>query len=102
MRLNNELQTTPLLCVLTYFLGYESSLLLSLYVFLLTSKIFKESQKINEVGFLIEVPTTFSSIEKLAKKWQMAHTERHPPEEMAGTPDSTIVSKDMVRFRQGC
>ena len=36
--LNNELQTTPLLGVLTYFLGYEPSLLLSLCVFLLTSK----------------------------------------------------------------
>jgi len=34
------------------------------------------------VGFLIEVPTSFSSIEKLAKKWQMAHTERHPPKEI--------------------
>jgi len=43
--------------------------------------IFK-SQRINEVGFLIEVPTSFSSIEKLAKKWQMAHTERHPPKEI--------------------
>jgi len=39
--LNNELQTTPLLGVLTYFLGYEPPLLLSLYVFMLTSKIFK-------------------------------------------------------------
>ena len=39
--LNNELQTSPLLGVLTYFFGYEPSLLLSLYVFLLTSKIFK-------------------------------------------------------------
>jgi len=27
------------------------------------------------VGFLIEAPTSFSSIEKLAKKWQMAHTD---------------------------
>jgi len=27
------------------------------------------------LGFLIEVPTLFSSIEKLAKKWQMAHTD---------------------------
>jgi len=34
------------------------------------------------MGFLIEVPTSFSSIEKLAKKWQMAHTERHPPKEI--------------------
>ena len=66
--LNNELQTTPLLGVLTYFFGYETSLLLSLYVFLLTSKIFKQSQRINEVDFLIEVPTLFSSIKTLAKK----------------------------------
>ena len=62
------LQTTLLLGVLTYFLGYEPSLLLSLYIFLLTSKIFKESQRIDEVGFLIEAPTSFSSIEKLVKK----------------------------------
>jgi len=62
------LQTTPLLGVLTYFLSYEPSLLLSLYVFLLTSKIFKLPQRTNKVGFLIEVPTSFSSIEKLAKK----------------------------------
>ena len=68
MRLKNELQTTPLLGVLTYFFGYEPPLLLSLYVFLPTSKIFKESQRIDEVGFLIEAPTSFSSFEKLAKK----------------------------------
>jgi len=35
------------------------------------------------VGFLIEVPTSFSSIEIIAKKkWRMAHTERHPPKEI--------------------
>jgi len=33
--LNNELQTTPMHGVLTYFLGYEPALLLSLYVFCL-------------------------------------------------------------------
>jgi len=40
-KLNNELQTTPLLGVLTYFLGYEPTFLLSFCVFLLTNKIFK-------------------------------------------------------------
>ena len=70
--LNNELQTTPVLGVLTYFLEYELFVLFSLYVFLLTSKIFKYLQRINEVGFLIEAPTSFSSTQKLAKqkgKW---------------------------------
>ena len=33
------------------------------------------------MAFLIKVPTSFSSIEKLAKKWLMAQTERHPPKE---------------------
>ena len=34
--------------------------------------------------FLIGEPTSFSSIEKLPKKWQMVHTDndRHPPKEI--------------------
>jgi len=65
--LNNELQTTRLLGVLTYFLGYESSLLLSLCVLL--ARFLNNYREL--MGFLIEVPTSFSSIEKLAKngKW---------------------------------
>jgi len=43
--------------------------------YLRTRKVIIQSQRMNEVGFLIEVPTSFSSIEKLAnkkykKRWQ--------------------------------
>jgi len=40
-----ELQTTPLLGVLIYFLGYEPALLLSLCLFLLTSNILINHRK---------------------------------------------------------
>jgi len=50
--------------------------------FCLLARCLNDHKGINEVGFLIEVPTSFSSIENLAKKWQMANTERHPPKEI--------------------
>jgi len=36
--------------------------------FCLLARFLKKSLRINEVGFLIEVPASFSSIEKLAKE----------------------------------
>jgi len=44
------------------------------------------------VGFLIEVPTSSSSMEILAKKRQMAYTKRYPPKEI-GQARPIFISK---------